>query len=291
MTDRMRDELVFVPLGGVGEIGMNMAAYGFGPAHDRKWLVVDCGVTFGGPELPGVELIHAPIRAFSRTRPTTFWLWCSPIATKITTVRCSICGRPSTGRSMRPPFTAAMLGAKRAANNIAESVEVLPMQPGRKIEIGPFTIEAITMAHSIPESCSLLIETELGRVLHTGDWKIDLDPVAGPPTDVPRLKALGEDDRPLALICDSTNAMKEGESPSEHDVSETLTRLISEAPHRVAITTFASNVGRVISVARAAAKAGRQVVLSGRALHRVVDHRPGTGHDGGHPAFPRSGCL
>src|SRR5690606_6847605 len=129
----------------------------------------------------------------------------------------------------------------------------------------------INVAHSIPESNALLITTPVGRVRHTGDWKLDPTPVANAPTDVARLQRIGEDTSvPLALICDSTNAVKDGESPSEADVAATLEKLIAEAPHRVAVTTFASNVGRVISIVRAAEKAGRQVVMSGRSLHRIM---------------------
>src|SRR5690606_22486458 len=132
-------------------------------------------------------------------------------------------------------------------------------------------IEPINVAHSIPESNALLITTPVGRALHTGDWKLDPTPVMGQPTDFARLQAIGsESDLPLALICDSTNAMKEGESPSEEEVGENLGKLIADAPNRVAVTTFASNVGRVVSIVKAAHAAGREVVLSGRSLHRIM---------------------
>jgi len=265
-----RDELVFVPLGGVGEIGMNMGAYGFGPAFARKWLVVDCGVTFAGPHQPGVELIMADPSFLEDNADDV-------LALVLTHSHEDHYGAvldlwPGFDRPVfATPFTAAMLAAKRAADNIVDSVEVTPMQPGRAFVIGPFTVEPINVAHSIPESNALLITTPVGRVLHTGDWKLDPMPVAGPPTDVARLEAIGrEQGLPLALVCDSTNALKDGVSPSEADVAQTLKALIAEAPHRVAVTTFASNVGRVISVARAAQKAGRQVVMSGRAMHRIM---------------------
>jgi len=162
-----------------------------------------------------------------------------------------------------------MLSAKRAADNIVDDVSVIPMRVGQPFTLGPFTVEAINVAHSIPESCALAITTAAGRVIHTGDWKLDPRPIAAPPTDEARLRALAAEGIPIALICDSTNALKDGTSPSEDEVAATLAALIAEAPYRVALTTFASNVGRVISVARAAAKAGRQVVMSGRALHRI----------------------
>lgn len=270
MAKTQRDELVFVPLGGVGEIGMNMGAYGFGPERSRKWIVVDCGVSFGGPDLPGIELImpnpefleeHADdVLALILTHShedhygAVLDLW------------------PGFERPVyATQFTAAMLAAKRAGDGIVENVDLTVMRPGQPFTVGPFTIEAINVAHSIPEANGLLISTPVGRALHTGDWKLDPTPVGNAPTDVARLQAIGEDrSTPLALICDSTNAMKDGESPSEADVAKTLEELIANAPHRVAVTTFASNVGRVISIVRAAHKAGRQVVMSGRSLHRIT---------------------
>ena len=268
MAATTKDELVFVALGGVGEIGMNMGAYGFGPPRRRKWLVVDCGVTFGGPAEPGIELIMAD-PSFLEERAADV------VGLVLTHSHEDHYGAvldlwPAFDKPVYcTAFTAAMLAAKRASDQIVESVPITLMQPGRPFTVGPFTIEPIGVAHSIPESCALLISTPIGRVVHTGDWKLDPDPVGSPPTDVARLKAIGETGEPLALICDSTNALKEGVSPSEQEVGANLERLIAEAPHRVAVTTFASNVGRIISIARAAAKAGRQVVLSGRAMHRI----------------------
>jgi ribonuclease J len=270
MANSQRDELVFVPLGGVGEIGMNMGAYGFGPERSRKWIVVDCGVTFGGPDLPGIELIMANPE-FLEERANDV------LALILTHSHEDHYGAvldlwPGFERPVfATPFTAAMLAAKRAGDGIVENVNVTLMQPGKPFTVGPFTIEAINVAHSIPESNALLISTPAARVLHTGDWKLDPTPVGNAPTDIERLKRIGEDrSTPLALVCDSTNAMKEGESPSEAEVGATLAQLIAEAPNRVAVTTFASNVGRVISIVRAAEQAGRQVVMSGRSLHRIM---------------------
>lgn len=264
-----RDELVFAPLGGVGEIGMNMSLYGFGPERDRRWLVVDCGVTFAGPNLPGIDLIM----------PDTQFL--EDEADRILGLVLTHAHEDHYGAVLdlwpmfdKPVyatrFAAAMLQAKRIANRITEEVAVTEVVPGTPFEIGPFKLEAISMAHSIPESTSLLIETPAGRVLHTGDWKLDPTPVGCRPTDVERLQEIGADPRPLALVCDSTNALKDGSSPSETEVGEKLADLIASAPHRVAVTIFASNLGRMISIAKAAAKCGRDVVLSGRALHRVA---------------------
>ncbi|GLQ09522.1 MBL fold metallo-hydrolase [Devosia yakushimensis] len=270
MAKTQRDELVFVPLGGVGEIGMNMGAYGFGPERSRKWIVVDCGVSFGGPDLPGIELIMANPEFLEERADDV-------LALILTHSHEDHYGAvldlwPGFEKPVyATPFTSAMLAAKRAGDGIVENVDITIMRPGKPFTVGPFTIEAINVAHSIPESNGLLISTPVGRALHTGDWKLDPTPVGNAPTDVARLQAIGQDrTTPLALICDSTNAMKDGESPSEADVAATLAALIAEAPHRVAVTTFASNVGRVISIVRAAHKAGRQVVMSGRSLHRIT---------------------
>jgi ribonuclease J len=262
------DEMVFVPLGGVGEIGMNMAAYGFGTPSHKQWIVVDCGVTFAGPAQPGIELIMAD--------PTFLEDNADDILALILThshedhYGAVLDLWPAFGRPVYcTAFTAAMLSAKRAADNIVDNVAIRPMQVGKPFNLGPFTIEAINVAHSIPESCALAITTSAGRVIHTGDWKLDPRPVGAAPTNEARLRELGAEGVPIALICDSTNALKDGESPSEDEVAATLAAMIAEAPYRVALTTFASNVGRVISIARAAEKAGRQVVMSGRALHRI----------------------
>lgn len=270
MAKTQRDELVFVPLGGVGEIGMNMGAYGFGPERSRKWIVVDCGVSFGGPDLPGIELIMANPEFLEERADDV-------LALILTHSHEDHYGAvldlwPGFEKPVyATPFTAAMLAAKRAGDGIVENVDITIMRPGKPFTVGPFTIEAINVAHSIPESNALLISTPVGRALHTGDWKLDPTPVGNAPTDVARLQAIGQDrTTPLALICDSTNAMKDGESPSEAEVAATLAALVAEAPHRVAVTTFASNVGRVISIVRAAHKAGRQVVMSGRSLHRIT---------------------
>ncbi|MEQ1902375.1 MAG: ribonuclease J [Devosia sp.] len=262
------DEMVFVPLGGVGEIGMNMAAYGFGPRSRKKWIVVDCGVTFGGPAQPGIELIMADPSFLEDVAEDV-------LALILTHSHEDHYGAvldlwPSFERPVyATAFTAAMLAAKRAADNIVDNVQLRPMQVGKPFTLGPFTIEAVNVAHSIPESCALAITTSSGRVIHTGDWKLDPRPIAAAPTNEARFAELGAEGMPVALICDSTNALKDGTSPSEDEVSATLAALIADAPYRVALTTFASNVGRVISIARAAQLAGRQVVMSGRALHRI----------------------
>lgn len=269
MAKAYRDELVFVPLGGVGEIGMNMGAYGFGPERSRKWIVVDCGVTFAGPNEPGIELILPDPGFLEENADDVLGLILTHSHEDHYGAVLDLW--PAFDKPVyATPFTAAMLTAKRATENIVDEVRVVDMRVGKPFSLGPFTIEAINVAHSIPESCALLITTPAGRVVHTGDWKLDPSPIAAPPTDLARFAAIGADrSSPLALVCDSTNALKDGTSPSEDEVGATLEALIAESPHRVAVTTFASNVGRVISIARAAQKAGRRVVMSGRAMHRI----------------------
>jgi ribonuclease J len=181
-----RDELVFVPLGGVGEIGMNMGAYGFGSERSRKWIVVDCGVTFAGPQQPGIELIMADPTFLEENADDV-------LALILTHSHEDHYGAvldlwPAFDRPVyATAFTAAMLAAKRAADDIVDNVAVTPMRVGRPFTVGPFTIEAIAVAHSIPESTALLISTSAARVLHTGDWKLDPSPVGSPPTDIARL--------------------------------------------------------------------------------------------------------
>jgi ribonuclease J len=269
MAQKSADQLVFVPLGGVGEIGMNMGAYGFGPRNNRKWVVVDCGVTFGDPSLPGIELIMANPEFLEDNADDVLGLVLTHSHEDHYGAVLDLW--PGFEKPVfATPFTAAMLAAKRASDAIVDNVDMTIMRPGQPFVLGPFTIEPINVAHSIPESCALLITTPVGRVLHTGDWKLDPTPIGTPPTDIARLQAIGQEEGPLALICDSTNALKDGSSPSETEVSATLEKLVADAPNRIAFTTFASNVGRVISIARAAQKAGRQVVISGRSLHRIA---------------------
>lgn len=264
-----RDELVFIPLGGVGEIGMNMAAYGFGPEENRKWLIVDCGVTFAGPEQPGIDLIMADPAFLEDQGENVMGL-------VLTHAHEDHYGAvldlwPAFDRPVfATKFAAAMLKAKRAMEGIVEHIDINIFVPGAPFELGPFLVEAINVAHSIPESCSLLITTPIGRLIHTGDWKLEDNPVSGEPTDIERFKQIGAEPGPLALICDSTNALKEGTSPTEREIAVNLERLIAAADQRVVVTSFASNLGRLISVARAAQKAGRQVVLSGRSMHRIA---------------------
>ncbi|CBI76412.1 conserved protein of unknown function [Bartonella clarridgeiae 73] len=268
MTAAKKNELVFLPLGGVGEIGMNLAAYGFGPKDCREWLLVDMGVSFAGPELPGVDLILPDIRFLENERH-------------------NICGLILTHAhedhygavldlwpKLKIPlyctrFTAGLLESKRQSDSELHEIPVNIFQSGDCFQVGSFSIEAIAVNHSIPEAVSLAITTSLGNVIHTGDWKIDHTPSLGAVTNEKRFRALG-DKGVLALLCDSTNALQDGMSPSEKQVQESLSEIILQAKGRVAIATFASNIGRIRSIVLAAISVGRQVLLVGRSLKRSV---------------------
>lgn len=283
MTKRDNNELVFVPLGGVGEIGMNFALYGFGPPGNREWIIVDCGVTFPGPELPGADLVLPDIRFIESERPNLK-------AIIITHAHEDHYGALlSLWPKLRvpvwtTPFTAGMLEAKRQSERGAPEIPVSIFDAGDRFSIGSFEIESIAVTHSIPEPMSLVIRTPAGTVIHTGDWKIDDAPAIGPKTDGERFRAVG-DEGVLALICDSTNAMRDGVSPSEQAVNASLKTLIENAEGRVAITTFSSNVGRIRSIAEAARDAGRQVLVLGRSLKRVIDVATDLGYLDGLPEF------
>jgi ribonuclease J len=278
------DELTFAPLGGVGEIGMNLSIYGLGNRQQRSWLAVDLGVSFGDEEhLPGIDLIMPDIRFLEKEKKNLVGLVLThahedhfgAIIDLWPKLRCPI---------YATKFSAALFAAKLAAERTNIKIPITEVPSGGTIELGPFSVEFIPVAHSIPESHALAIRTSVGTVLHTGDWKIDPTPVVGPPTDEARLRQLG-DEGVLALIGDSTNAVRDGRSPSETEVAASLAGLIKSAKGRVAVTTFASNVGRIRAVADAAKAAGREVVLVGRAMDRVSQVARETGHLDGVQSF------
>src|SRR5580693_3323298 len=232
------DELVFAPLGGVGEIGMNLAVYGFGDAQRRKWIAVDLGVSFGGDDLPGIDLIMPDIRFLVEERRNLLGLVLTHAHEDHFGAVLDLWPQLKVP-VYATPFTAALLEAKRHGEPGAPEIPVTIVPPGARFTLGPFDIEFVSVSHSIPESNALIIRTSLGTVLHTGDWKLDPTPVIGVPTDEAKLRAVGEEGV-LALIGDSTNAVREGRSPSETDVAKTLADLVRAAPARVAVTTFAS---------------------------------------------------
>ena len=271
------EELVFVALGGLGEIGMNAYLYGVGPEDARQWLMVDLGITFPeGEDDPGIDVIFPDLRFIEEQR--------SSLAGLVIThahedhIGAVIDLWPRLGVPVyATPFTAGMLKAKLAEHGGRLKIPIHEIPLEGRFKAGPFDVEMISVAHSIPESSALAIHTPLGTVIHTGDWKLDATPITGKPVDGARLTAFG-DAGVLAIVGDSTNSMREGTSPSERDVAKTIAELVKGAPHRVAITLFASNVARVIAAARAAQASGRELVVAGRALHRVIDVAIDTGY-------------
>lgn len=273
MTHKYTNELIYLPLGGIGEIGMNLSLYGFGPAHQRQWLMVDCGVKFPGPELPGVDLIMPDIRFIEEE--------CKNLVGIIITHghedhfgALSYLWSRLRAPVYMTPFSHALFEAKQAAyGSLHEEGEKLDkittICAGERLQLSSFDIEFIHVTHSIPEATALAIRTPLGMVVHTGDWKLDPTPVLGPPTDIKRFAALGEEGV-RAVIGDSTNAIRDGESSSEKDVGIELRRIIEGAKGRVGITGFASNVARLQTIIDAAEATGRHVLIAGRAMARSL---------------------
>jgi ribonuclease J len=267
MTTHPDDELVFLPLGGSNEIGMNFNLYGFGPPHARKWIVVDLGVTFGDQTTPGVEVIlpdptfieeHAKdilgivlTHAHEDHIGAVPWLWERLKAPLYAT-----------------PFTAFLLREKLREADLLGEARITEVPLSGTIKLGPFEITLITLTHSIPEPNGLAIRTPLGTILHTGDWKIDPDPITGKVTDHDAINRLG-DEGILAMVCDSTNVFVDGQAGSEATVREVLAELIGTLKGKVAAACFASNVARMDSIIRAAEANDRRVCLVGRSMIRM----------------------
>ena len=270
-------ELVFAPLGGVGEIGMNLSIYGVGDEHRRTWIAVDLGVSFAAEEhLPGVDLILPDVRYLVEERKNLAGLVLTHAHEDHFGALIELWPRLKVP-VFATPFTAALLEAKCASDPGAPEIPVTVVPLRGRFKVGLFDIEMVTMAHSIPEANALIIRTPAGTVLHTGDWKIDPTPILKDPTDEKKLRAL-RDEGCLAVVGDSTNAVREGQSPSETDVARTIAELVKSARGRVAVTTFASNVARLRAVADAARAADREVVVIGRAMERIVQIARETGY-------------
>ncbi len=272
-------DFAFLPLGGTGEIGMNLNLY----RCAGKWLAVDCGIGFGGGDLPEVEVMMADPAFIAERRDRLLglvithahedhlgavaWLWRH--------LRCPV---------YATPFAAAVLRRKLGEVQLLGEVKLIVVPPGGAIELPPFSMRFMPVAHSLPEAQALAITTPFGVVLHTGDFKLDPHPLVGPPTNEAEFAALG-DRGVLAMVCDSTNAMVEGHSGSELEVRRTLAPLVAGLGGRVAVTCFASNVARVESVALAAREAGRSVALVGRSLRNLDAAARGCGYLAQTPPF------
>ena len=263
------NNLYFLPLGGAGEIGMNLNLYGWGTEDNQQWIMIDLGVTFGDNRIPGIDLI-TPDPTFIEARKDQLlgiilthahedhlgavpYLWerlgCPIYAT---------------------PFAVAILKRKLSESGIKHEAPIYEIQLGGSFNIGPFDLEMMTLTHSIPEPNSVIIKTPIGLVLHTGDWKFDPDPVIGSPTDEDALRKIG-DSGVKAIVCDSTNVFSPGHSGSEGDLQDNLSKLVEKCAGKVAIACFASNVARLKTIAQVAFRNNRSVILAGRSLWRI-DH-------------------
>jgi ribonuclease J len=262
------EPLYFVPLGGSGEIGMNLNLYGYGPEEDRTWIIVDCGVTFGDLTTPGVDIITPDPRFIEERRHQLAAIVLThahedhmgAVAHLWRTLRCPI---------YATPFTAWLMRDRLVEHGLLGEAPLHEIGLNSRFEIGPFDLQMVTLTHSIPEPNGLIVRTPVGTVLHTGDWKIDPEPLIGASTDVATLEQIGEDGV-LAMVCDSTNVFTEGESGSEAGVRENLTELVGRFDGKVAIAAFASNVARLDTAIRAAEANGRRVCLVGRSMHRMT---------------------
>ena len=283
MSPDKTGELVFLALGGAGEIGMNLNLYGLGPAGKETWVMIDLGITFGGGQVPGVDVIlpdpgfivehRDRLAGLVLTHAHEDHLGAVPYLWQ--RLQCPV---------YATPFTISILKRKLAETDFADQVEIIEVPLGGRFTVGPFDMELITLTHSIPEPNAIAIRTPVGTVLHTGDWKFDPDPVVGDAADVETLKRLG-DEGVLALVCDSTNVFTPGESGSEAELLKSLFELIADAEGRVAVACFASNVARLETIAKAARTNGRDVVLAGRSLVRINDAARENGYLADVPAF------
>jgi ribonuclease J len=273
------DELLFLPLGGAGEIGMNLNLYG----HAGKWLMVDLGVSFGDEATPGIEVIMPDPRFIEERREDLVGL-------VLTHAHEDHLGAvPYLWERLGCPiwatsFTASVLRRKLHDSDIAGEVPIIEVPLSGRFQAGPFEIELVTLTHSIPEPNALVIRTAAGTVLHSGDWKFDPEPLVGATSDIDALRRLGEEGV-LALVCDSTNALVAGHSGSEAEVRAELTRLFGRFEKRIAVACFASNVARLESVVHAALAHDRDVALVGRSMRRIVEAAQETGYLQGIPPF------
>ena len=277
-------DLAFLPLGGTGEIGMNLNLYRCKTPKGDRWLAVDCGIGFGGAEHPEVDVMmpdpvfiaerHKDLLGLVITHAHEDHL--GAVAHLWPRLRCPV---------YATPFAASVLKRKLGEAGLVKQVDLRVIAPGGEIDLAPFKLRFIRMSHSIPEAQALVIDTPHGLLLHTGDWKLDPTPLLGPPSDEAALAALGARGV-LAMICDSTNAMVEGHSGSEADVRRSLSALIRGIRRgRVAVTCFASNVARMESIAIAARDAGRSTALAGRSLRNMDAAARECGYLKGLPPF------
>ena len=272
-----KPELVFAALGGFGEVGMNAYLYGIGPADNREWLIVDLGITFPeGEDDPGVDVILPDVSFLEAQKKQIAGLIITHAHEDHLGAVLELWPRLQCPVYVTP-FTAGMLKSKTADYGRGRDMPMTIIPLDSRFHVGSFDVELVSVAHSVPETSGLILRTSLGTVYHTADWKIDATPYIGEPAKPSRLSAIG-DEGVLALVCDSTNAMRDGESPSETEVAESIAEIVAKAPNRVVVTTFSSNVARIKACYEAARRSGRRLVVAGRALHRVIEVAIETGY-------------
>ena len=263
----MKEEVLFCPLGGSGEIGLNMNLFAYGKPGEHKWIMVDIGVTFADDTLPGIDLIYPDPGFIVDKKKDLLGIILThahedhigAIAHLWPKLKCKI---------FATPFTAVLIKEKFKEKHIDVSSYLKIVQLNGTVDLTPFKIEYITLTHSILEPNGLRIETPAGVILHTGDWKIDAEPLVGEKTNSFRLKEIGKEGV-LAMICDSTNVFSMGKSGSELDVRKSMLNIMTSLKKRIIITSFASNVARMETAFYCAEKTGRQISLVGRSMHRI----------------------
>jgi len=262
-----KEELLFCPLGGSGEIGMNMNLFSYGKPEAQKWIIVDIGVTFADDSIPGIDLIYPDPGFIIDKKKDLLGIVLThahedhigAIAHIWPKLKCKM---------YATPFTAALIKEKFKEKKIDIGKNLKIVDLNENIKLGPFKIEFITLTHSILEPNGLLIETPAGIVLHTGDWKVDPNPLIGNKIDQTKLKEIGNKGV-LAMICDSTNVLSHGRAGSEADVRINLLKIMSNLKKRIIVTSFASNVARMETIFYCAEKTKRQISLVGRSMHRI----------------------
>ena len=263
----MKEELLFCPLGGSGEIGMNLNLFAFGKPDEQKWIIVDIGVTFADDTVPGVDLIYADPGFIIDKKDDLLGIILTHAHEDHIGAIAHIWPKLKT-KIYATPFTAVLITEKFKEKKIDISSYLKIVQLNSTINLKPFSIEFITLTHSILEPNGLRIETPVGDILHTGDWKCDPDPLIGEKVNSKRLKQIGEKGV-LAMICDSTNVFSIGRAGSELSVRKNILKIMERLKKRIVVTSFASNVARMETVFHCAQKTGRQIALVGRSMNRI----------------------
>jgi len=284
----MKEELIFCPLGGSGEIGMNMNLYAYGKPGSQKWIMVDVGVTFADDALPGIDLIYADPGFIVDKKDNLLGIVLThahedhigAITYVWKKLKCKI---------YATPFTAALVTEKFKEKKIDITGYLKIVELNSTLDLNPFEIEFVTLTHSILEPNGLSIKTPAGIVLHTGDWKCDPNPLIGETINEKKLKEIG-DKEVLAMICDSTNVFSPGRAGSESDVRNSLLKIMEIKTQRILVTSFASNVARMESIFYCAKKTGRSICLVGRSMNRIYKAAKNCGYLKGllEPLEPRN---